>query len=113
MFNQWLPSYLDLSSELETRLISSLVIILLLWLFRLLIVQFANRRLKDIRTRYRWRKQSTYWMVFLSVILVSPLWLAGIRSIATVLGLISAGLVIALQGPLTDLGGLHFMAPPL
>jgi small-conductance mechanosensitive channel len=109
MFNQWLPSYLDLSAELEIKLISSLIIILLLWLLRLLIVRLIDRQITDIRARYLWRKCSTYWTVFLSVIFVSPLWLAGIQSIATFLGLISAGLVIALQGPLTDLGGWLFI----
>ena len=109
MLNQWLPSYLNLSPELETRLISSFIIIVLLWLLRLLIIQFVDRRITDIRTRYRWRKRSTYWTVFLSVILVSPLWLTGLQSLATFLGLISAGLVIALQGPLTDLGGWLFI----
>lgn len=109
MFNQWLPSHLNLSPELQTRLISSLIIIVLLWLLRLLIVQLIDRRITDIRVRYRWRKQSTYWTVFLSVVLVSPLWLAGLQSLVTFLGLISAGLVIALQAPLTDLGGWLFI----
>jgi len=109
MLNQWLPSHLNLSPELQTRLISSLIIILLLWLLRLLIVRLIDRRITDIRTRYRWRKRSTYWTVFLSVILVTPLWLAGLQSLVTFLGLISAGLVIALQAPLTDLGGWLFI----
>jgi small-conductance mechanosensitive channel len=48
-------------------------------------------------------------MGFLSIILIGRIWFAGIQSLATYLGLLSAGIAIALKDPILDLVGWIFI----
>jgi small-conductance mechanosensitive channel len=105
----WLQSTLNLSAELQAKLLNSLLIILALWLVRLLVIRFASRRAEDVRVSYRWRKATTYAAFVLSVLFIGVMWLEAIRSTAVYLGLVSAGLAIALKDPLTNLFGWIFI----
>jgi hypothetical protein len=53
---EWFKTSLNLNSELQTRLLGSSLIILVIWLLRLLTNQFVSRRTEDVRIRYRRRK---------------------------------------------------------
>ena len=107
--NEWLSTYLNLDPALLGKLLSSVLIVLVLWLVRLLAVQIINHRIEDVRTRYNWRKASAYVVVILGLVLVGRLWLLDFQSFATYLGLLTAGLAIALQGPITNLAGWIFI----
>ncbi|MCB0211125.1 MAG: mechanosensitive ion channel family protein [Anaerolineae bacterium] len=67
--------------------------------------QLIQEKLLDDRARYTWRKTSSYIIAFLGLLLLGRIWIQHIQGLATFLGLASAGLAIALQGPLTDLAG--------
>jgi small-conductance mechanosensitive channel len=105
----WIRTGLELEAEVYTDLALSATIILGLWLLRLLIVALAERRIKGLRARYRWRKLATYVVVLAGLFLVGRVWLEGIQPLATFLGLISAGLAVALRDPLTNLAGWLFI----
>lgn len=98
----WLLSNVDPESHLQFKILGSLLIIAALGLLRMLIVWIVDQRTESDRVRYNWRKLSSYLTFASGVILISPLWF-NIESIATFLGLASAGLVIALRGPVNDL----------
>jgi small-conductance mechanosensitive channel len=104
---EWLQT--TLSPELQTKLLTSLIIAFVLGLLRLLSVQLVDRRSKDVRIRYQWRKTSTYLAVTLGVLLIGRTWLAGMQSLFTFLGLVSAGLAVALRDPLINLAGWAFI----
>lgn len=109
---EWLQTFLSSTlhpEELEPKLFQSLVIIFFLWVFRLVVIRVVHYETEDVRTRYRWGKVSTYLTVILGVILVGRIWIGGVESLATFLGLVSAGVAIALQGPITDLAGWAFL----
>lgn len=98
-----------LDSSLVQNILKSLVIILISWLLSLLIQVLLNRRVTDLRIRYRWRKTISYLMGFLAVILIGRVWFVGVRSLATFLGLLSAGIAIALKDLIADLAGWIFI----
>jgi small-conductance mechanosensitive channel len=106
---EWLQASLNLSLRLQAKLLASLLIILALWLLRLLVIRFASRRTEDVRVHYRWRKATAYAAVVLGVLLIGVMWLEDIRSMAVYLGLVSAGLAIALKDPLANLFGWVFI----
>lgn len=106
---QVIEALFTLEAEMRTKLIGSLVIILLLWLLRLIAVQFIDHNIKNTRSRYSWRKTSAYIVAMIGVLLLARLWVPDLEAIATYLGLASAGLAIAMQGPLTDLAGWLFI----
>ncbi|RMF01195.1 MAG: mechanosensitive ion channel family protein [Chloroflexi bacterium] len=106
---QQILDYFKLPEKSSSILIETVIIIGLLWLIRTAAVYVINHRIKDVRARYTWRKTFTYAAITLGVFLVGRLWLTGIQSLATYLGLLSAGLAIALQGPLSNLVGWFFI----
>ncbi len=105
----WAQTALNLSPKLQTKLLASLLIILTLWLLRLLVTWLASRRTEDVRVHYRWRKVTAYVVVALGALLIGVVWLEDIQSMAVYLGLVSAGLAIALKDPLTNLFGWVFI----
>ncbi|MGI8670637.1 MAG: mechanosensitive ion channel domain-containing protein, partial [Aridibacter sp.] len=109
---QWIQSHLDglgLSPAVQTRLFTSLIAILSLIILRRIILLFVNRRTKDVRIRYRWRKTTSYINFGLIVFIVGSIWFRGFQSLSTYLGLVSAGIAIALQTPLVNLAGWFFI----
>lgn len=105
----WVEQTLGIGPEVQGKILASLVTILVLWLLRQIVVRALIDRLKDARTRYQWRKTSAYIFFFTGVLIIWPIWIEGFRSIATYLGLVSAGLAIALKDPITDLMGWAFI----
>ncbi|MBK8904849.1 MAG: mechanosensitive ion channel family protein [Anaerolineaceae bacterium] len=101
---------LDLTNEFQRDLLLSLVIILLLWLARWLVLRLIHRRYADnARTLYSLRKTVEYASVVLGILLVGRLWLEGIGTLVTYLGLLSAGIAIALQDLIVALAGWVFI----
>jgi small-conductance mechanosensitive channel len=98
-----------LDSVLLAKILGSFVLVLALWLLRLLGTYAVRRCNNDVQVHYRWRKTSTYVAGILGVSVLGWLWFEQLRSMSTFLGLVSAGLVIALQEPLTNLAGWFFI----
>jgi len=107
--SNWIESNLYLGVTVQTKIISSLVIIIFLWIIRIIIQKAVIAKLEDVRLRYRWRKYSGYITVFLGVILVGRIWFQGIQSLATFLGLLSAGIAIALKDIVASFAGWAFI----
>ena len=105
----WLQSRLGLSPELQLKLLSTVLTVFGLWLLHRLALAFVYRRVRSPWSRYRWRKGITYVAYGLGVILVGRTWFVGIREVATFLGLIGAGLAVALKDPVTNLAGWVFI----
>jgi len=85
------------------------VIIFVLILLRFVAVRIVYRSVEDSEVRYKWRKNLTYVAFFVGFLLVGRVWFEGIGSLATFLGLLSAGLAIALRDPVTDIAGWMFL----
>lgn len=108
-FEENIESILDESSIDYSNLIETVIIIALLVLLRFAIIRIVYSRVQSTELRYKWRKNVTYILVFIGFLLVGRTWFEGIRSLATFLGLLSAGLAIALRGPVTDIAGWIFL----
>ncbi len=106
---QWIQSNLGLTPEIQTRILTSLIAILILIIIRRIILLLVYRRTKDVAIRYRWRKTSSYVSFGLIVFVVGSVWFRGFQSLSTYLGLLSAGIAIALQSPLVNLAGWGFI----
>ena len=105
----WFEKTLGFSPELQGKILTSVVIIFVLWLIRQIILRIYFRKKVDIRTQYRWRKSSVYIAFTIGFLLIGRIWFEGFNSIATYLGLLSAGLAIALKDPLVNLAGWTFI----
>jgi len=105
----WLRDILGLSHAFQSKLFTTFITIILLWLVRRLVLKVIYKRKEDARFHYRWRKISVYIAFGLGFFLIGRLWFEGFQSISTYLGLLSAGLAIALQDPLVNLAGWVFI----
>jgi small-conductance mechanosensitive channel len=107
--SDWLQQRLGLSPAVQMHLLVSVLAIAGLWLLQKIVLAVVYRRLTDPYTRYRWRKATTYVFIVVGVLVVGREWLEGFKSLATFLGLVSAGIAIALKDPLTNLAGWAFI----
>ncbi len=106
---RWLEETVGLSPTVQEQLLKSVIVIFVLWLLRFIVLMFVRKRTEDIRTRYQWQKTTTYVSVALGLLLIGRIWFEGIQSLATFLGLLSAGIAIALKEVLADLAGWAFL----
>ncbi len=101
---------IDLTNNFQRNLIFSFLIIILLWLMRWIALRFIHKRYADnTRTLYNLRKTIEYASVVLGILLVGRLWLEGIGTLVTYLGLLSAGIAIALQDLIVALAAWVFI----
>ena len=100
-----------LSVEAATawNILLSSFIIIGLWFVRLVVGRLALRKVSDPKKIYKWQKNLSYTTVFLGLFLIFRVWFEGMSSLATYLGLLSAGIAIALKDPITDLAGWVFI----
>lgn len=98
-----------LSQTAISNLIMTLVVILVLTTLRWLLVRVVNRRVADVRAQYTWRKAISYTTVGIGFLLIGRIWIAEFGALATFLGLLSAGVAIALRDLLVDMAGWLFI----
>jgi len=98
-----------MSPALQMHLLVSVLVIAGLWLLQRLILALVYRRVTDPWTRYRWRKTTTYVFIVIGILVVGREWLEGFKALATFLGLVSAGVAIALKDPLVNLAGWAYI----
>ena len=97
------------SEGFDARLLYTLLVLILLWLIRIAAVKAINKLTDDPRTKYSRRKSVSYVIALAGLLAVGSLWIKGIGTIATYLGLLSAGIAIAMKEPLTNIAGWLFI----
>jgi small-conductance mechanosensitive channel len=106
----FLQTQLQLSPDTQDKILASLVIIFLMTILRAVSLRYVNQHFLDnARALYNWRKVVEYTVFIVGGILVGRIWLVGIQSMLTYLGILSAGLAIALQDPISNLAGWIFI----
>src|SRR2546427_9780770 len=97
-FGEWLQRTIGLSAGTATKLEATLLVLVALWLVQRITPAIVWRRTHDGRLRYRWQKATAYITTPIALLIVGRIWFAGFQSIATFLGLVSAGTALALEG---------------
>jgi small-conductance mechanosensitive channel len=100
---------LNISDAAALRVVYSVSIVILLLLLRFLILFVAFRNTSDPQIRFKWRRTTTYVATLLGFLLIGREWFEGMQSVATFLGLLSAGLAIALRELISNFAGWVFI----
>lgn len=100
----WLIKFFTYSS-IQVKLIATLLAIFVFIIIRRLIIRLAVDRITDNHIRYKWQKSITYTIFLFAFVIIGQIWFKGIQSLATYLGLLSAGIAIALKDPLSNITG--------
>ncbi|MDP8201797.1 MAG: mechanosensitive ion channel [Candidatus Tenebribacter burtonii] len=94
-----------INSQFMIKLIESIILLILFWLIKILIFKIINKNITEVKTQYHWRKLINSVVLILVIILVFRIWFTGAQSLVTYLGLLSAGIAIALKDVFTNLAG--------
>jgi len=105
----WFHKAMGLTPEIQSRVLISLITIFVLLFLRQLILRIVFQKYHDVRVRYRWRKSSAYITFLFAVLVLGRVWVEGFQAIATFLGLLTAGVAIALKDLLVNLAGWAFI----
>ncbi len=102
---QWIQSITGISIATQNKIFSSAIIILVLLVLRTILLKIVFKQTTNAHTRYVWRKTSSYVAVILAIFVGGRVWIAAFASIGTFLGLLSAGIAIALKDLLVNIAG--------
>lgn len=106
---EFLKNYLGLSPDLQYKIIVSVIVIIVILIIQRLLKKLFIHRIVDLKVRYQWQKISLYLAVFLIIIFLLNVWLKLFGSMGTFLGLLSAGIAIALKDPLVNMVSWAFI----
>jgi len=101
----WLQENLGLSADLSFRIAATLATVVIALVVRWLIVRWLNRTITDGDVLFRARKAITYITMAVAVFLLTWIWVPFFDDLGTFLGLLVAGLAIALADVFLDLAG--------
>ena len=100
---------LGMNAATQGRVLSSVLVIIILFVLRRALLAVVSRRVEDPTSRYRWAKTSAYTASLIGLAVVIQIWFVALRSLSTFLGLLSAGLAIALRDLVADFAGWLFI----
>lgn len=101
--SSWFQENFGISSDAQEKLLTSLIAIIILLIVRKIILNLVFKKFDDVKLQYKWRKTSTYIITLIISLVLIKVWFQGFGSIATFLGLLSAGIAIALKDPLVNI----------
>src|SRR4051812_32085057 len=96
-------------ADVATRLIETLLVLLGWFAIRSVARSILQRAIDDSASRFQVSRAITYVLGFTSAAILAKIWIQGLTGLATYFGLLSAGIAIALQDPLTNFAGWIFI----
>ena len=105
-----IESSLGIPAHIQVNLFATILVVLLLWLIRLTIIKIVNKRTEDARTRYIWRKTTTYVVAVVGILIIGRIWFIGFQTLTTFIGIFSAGLAIALKDAISNFAGWIYIS---
>ena len=104
-----LSEYLHISPELLQKIVLSTIIFIVLSSLRFSAIYFIKRKDFEPKQAYFFRRTVLYTYSVILILLIVPVWIRGIGSISTFLGLASAGLAIAMHDTIANITGWFFI----
>jgi small-conductance mechanosensitive channel len=96
-------------STVERNLVVTFAVIVVLIALRWIIALVLRRRITDPEARYRSQKWVTYGVTTVVMIALVNIWLGGVEGVLAWLGIVSAGVAIALTDVLKNLAGWFYI----
>lgn len=105
----WLATITGLSGPTQWKIFVTLLIVCTFWLIRFLILKLVFKNVTGAAKRYKWQRSTRYITSLLVILVIVRIWFTGFGDFVTYLGLLSAGLAIALQDLLKNIAGWFFI----
>ena len=98
-----------ISGGRQNEILTSIIIILFLSVLRIVILKLVWRNTQDVKIRYQWNRTLSVVIPFTGILMVGAIWVPAFKQFGAFLGIITAGLAIALKDPITNLAGWLFI----
>ncbi|MBC8382965.1 MAG: mechanosensitive ion channel [Candidatus Cloacimonetes bacterium] len=108
-FSTWLHNLTNIEQDILGKIVISIFVVVVLKIIHLIVLKIMWKNIEEPLKRYRWKKTLTYIFVFIGFLILGRVWLQAFQSLATFLGLLTAGLAIALKDIITDIAGWIFI----
>jgi small-conductance mechanosensitive channel len=95
--------------DTQYKLFISIVILLFLYVLKLLILRIVWRNTDNIKTRYFWKQLLAHVIPVTAILMIGMVWIDAFRHLGTFIGLLSAGIAIALKDMLANIAGWLFI----
>ncbi len=100
---------LGMSPEHQIKVFYSVLIFVVLGIIRFAILKIVWRLTEEPKQRYNWKRSVSFTVGLITIILIASVWIEAIGKFGAFLGLLTAGLAIALKDPLTNIAGWIFI----
>lgn len=107
--SSYLEVKLGIGPEIQQKIIISIIILILISVIRLIILRLVWKNTDNHKTRYFWKRMMSFLTPISIILLVGMVWISAFRHIGTFLGLLSAGIAIALKDLLENIAGWLFI----
>lgn len=97
------------SPSLTVQIAETVGIVLVLWTLRFFAIRILQRNVESKKAIYKWKKNTTYIVFSIGALILAQVWFSALGQLGTFLGLLSAGIAIALKDPVTDMAGWLFL----
>ncbi|MCD4655100.1 mechanosensitive ion channel family protein, partial [bacterium] len=104
-----LSKYMMLPQDVTNKILLSVMIMLALSLVKFLVGFLIKRRVTDVKKLYVCRQTNLYVYTLFLTLFVGRIWIEGIDSLTTILGLASAGVAIAMHDTIANMTGWVFI----
>jgi small-conductance mechanosensitive channel len=98
-----------ITPEIQSKLLYSLLILVAFGIIRFAVLKIVWRLTEDPKSRYTWKRTISFTVGFLTLVLIGSVWVRAISQFGAFLGLLTAGLAIALKDLLTNIAGWIFI----
>jgi len=107
--SEFLTEKIGLSAQHQEKILYSILILVVLGAIRYAILKIVWRTTEDPKSRYTWKRSVGFSIGLLTVILIGSVWVKAIGQFGTFLGLLTAGIAIAMKDLLTNVAGWIFI----
>ncbi|QBG48402.1 mechanosensitive ion channel family protein [Verrucomicrobia bacterium S94] len=104
-----IAAFWKLSPQTTERILYSAAAFIFLFLLKEITGRVMNRNVEDDKRRYHARKLIAYIHTGVVFLVIGSIWFRGMTSLGTFLGLMSAGLAVALHDPISNIAGFFFI----
>ena len=100
---KWINEHWGISPAIQWNIIYSILVIVATGIIQSIILKAIHLRVKDVKNKYYWGNAIRYTLFILALVVIVGIWLQEFQSVATFLGLLTAGLAVALKYPIVNL----------
>jgi small-conductance mechanosensitive channel len=106
---KWIQEHWGISSDVQWKIFFSVIVIIITAILQSVILKILHLKVQDVKNRYYWGNAIKYSIFILAFIVIVGIWLQELGGLATFLGLLSAGLAVALKDPIVNLFAWAFI----